>query len=74
MSDSEKENKKEEKEIEFDIEIDPVTGEVLFTRDHVGVLEMAKEINPDDSGSFECFINDKPKDVDGNTNYKSFCG
>ena len=61
-------------ELEVEIEIDLETGEVSLSRDHEFVVEIAKEINPEDHNTMMCFIEDKPKTIDGDVNYKSFCG
>jgi hypothetical protein len=60
-------------EIEVEIEIDLETGEILLSRDHDFVVEIAKEINPEDRDVIS-FVEDKPKTIDGDVNYKSFCG
>ena len=60
--------------LEIDIEIDIETGDVLFSRDNTEILDAVKAINPDDDGTLECFIKDKPETIDGKKNYKSFCG
>jgi len=65
---------KEKKQIEVEIEIDLDTGDIYFSRDHEFVLDIAKQINPDDIGVLQCFIEKKPKTIDGDKNYKSFCG
>ena len=65
----------EEKEwIEIEIETDMETGEMSISRDHDCVMEIVKQINPDDYGVMSCFLEDKPKTVEGDKNYKSFCG
>lgn len=64
----------ERKEIEVEIEIDITTGEMFLSRDHEFVREIAEQINPEDHDNMMCFINDKPLTVEGDVNYKSFCG
>ena len=58
---------------EIDIVIDDRTGEVFLTRDHTDLLDLANEL---DSGNHNIvtFFKDKPKNVDGEINYESFCG
>jgi hypothetical protein len=60
--------------IEIEVEIDIESGDVYLSRDHEAALEVAKALNPDDIGEMQCFIDDKPKTIDGEKNYKSFCG
>ncbi len=67
-------NQEERKEIEVEIEIDLTTGEMLLSRDHAFVMDIVKQINPDDEGIMSCFIENKPKTVEDEINYKSFCG
>ncbi len=64
----------EKKLIEIEIEIDMKTADVYLSRDHEFAIDIARELNPDDIGNLQCFIEQKPKTIDGETNYKSFCG
>ena len=64
----------DKREIEIEIEIDIETGEMYLSRDHEFVRDIAKEINPEDHDTMMCFLEEKPKTIDGETNYKSFCG
>lgn len=65
---------KEKKLVEVEIEIDIENGDVYLSRDNDIALEIAKAINPDDLGEMQCFIEHKPKTINGEKNYKSFCG
>jgi hypothetical protein len=58
--------------METEIEIDE-NGDILLNRDHELMKEIALLLNPDDK-EFQDFFNSKPKNIQGETNYPSFCG
>ena len=73
MPDIDKDPLSGENGLEIDIEILD-SGEVLLSRDHKIAVELAKILNPDEEASMECFFENKPEDIDGEENFKSFCG
>jgi len=60
---------------EFDIIIEETDDgvNVLLSRDNEICGIIAKELNPHDQGTFECFLNSKLEAIDGE-NHQSFCG
>jgi hypothetical protein len=64
--------KSEPQLIETEIVIDKRTGEILFARDHIDMIDVAKDINP--NTDLEEFFNKKPANIFGNKSYKAFCG
>lgn len=60
--------------IDLEIEIDE-NGDLLLTRDHQIMVEIARLVSGgEDLAEFEQFYEEKPLNLMGEKDYKSFCG
>lgn len=65
---------KSESPIEVEIEIDE-NGDLLLNRDHSIMVEIARLVaSENDMIEFEEFYENKPLNIFGEKDYKSFCG